>query len=90
MATSTVPNRPMISAAMASSRIGVVSLSAGAVSTSNLLATRANTIARMGTPVDSTHVMTWRWITPGARKFSGTPPRRAATATGRNTRSDCR
>ena len=75
---------------MASSRIGVVSFSAGAVRISNLLATNASTIARIGTPVDSTHVSTCRWMTPGARKFSGTPPRRAATATGRSTRSDCR
>ena len=68
----------------------MVSLSAGAVRISNLLATTASTIARIGTPVDSTQVSTWRWITPGARKFSGTPPRSAATATGRSTRSDCR
>ena len=75
---------------MASSRIGVISLSAGAVRISNLLATKASTIARIGTPVESTQVSTWRRMTPGAWKFSGTPPRSAATATGRSTRSDCR
>ena len=75
---------------MASSRIGHVSRSAGAVRIWNLLATKASTIARTGTPVESTQVSTWRRMTPGARKFSGTPPRSAATATGRSTRSDCR
>ena len=80
----------MTNAAMANSRIGVLSRSAGAVRIPNLLATKASTIARTGTAVDSTHVRTWRWITPGARKVSGTPPRSAATATGRSTRSDCR
>jgi hypothetical protein len=49
-----------------------------------------STMASSGTPVLSTQVSTWRWITPGAWKFSGTPPRSAATATGRSTRSDCR
>ncbi len=68
----------------------MVSRSAGAVRIANLLATSASTIARTGTPVDSTQVSTWRRITPGAWKFSGTPPRSAATATGRSTRSDCR
>ena len=67
-----------------------MSRSAGAVRISTLLATTASTIASSGTPVDSTQVSTWRRMTPGARKFSGTPPRRAATATGRSTRSDCR
>ena len=49
-----------------------------------------STIASSGTPVDSTQVRTRRCMTPAARKFSGTPPRSAATATGRSTRSDCR
>ncbi len=68
----------------------MISRSADAVRIANLLATNASTIARSGTPVDSTQVSTWRRMTPAARKFSGTPPRSAATATGRNTRSDCR
>ena len=60
MATSTVPNRPITNAAMASRRIGVVRRSAGAVRISTLLATTASTIARIGTAVDSTQVSTWR------------------------------
>lgn len=90
IAASTVPARPITSAAPASIRIGVNSWSGEALSTLVLPATTAKTIESTGTPVDSTQVSTRRWITPAAWKFSGTPPRSAATATGRSTRSDCR
>ena len=61
-----------------------------ACSSDVLPATTASTIASTGTAVDSVHVSIWRMITPGALTFSGTPLRRAATATGRSTRSACR
>jgi len=67
IATSTVPANPTSSAAMAMIRIGVVSRSADAVRIWNLLATSASTIASTGTPVESTHVSTWRRMTPAAR-----------------------
>ncbi len=53
-------------------------------------ATTASTIATSGTPVDSAQVSSWRLMTPGVPTFSGSPARRAATATGRRTRSACR
>ena len=90
MATRMLPARPTASAVIASSRMGVLSWSFWAMKVVYWPASRATMIASSGTPVDSTQVSTWRWMTPGARKFSGTPSRSAATATGRSTRSDCR
>ncbi len=70
--------------------MGVNSFSGVACSRDALSATTASTIASTGTAVDSIQVSICRKMTPGALTFSGTPPRSAATATGRSTRSDCR
>ena len=75
---------------MAISKSGTSRLSADELSRENLLAAMDRMIISSGTPVDSTQASTSRSTTPGRRKFSGTPPRSAATATGRSTRSDCR
>ena len=85
-----LPSRPITKAATAISRIGTKRLSGDELSRANLLATTDRMIISSGTPVDSTQARTNRSTTPGRRKFSGTPPRSAATATGRSTRSDCR
>ena len=90
MATNSVLTSPMPNAANASNRMGVNKLSGAACSSETLSATTASTMASTGTAVDSIQVSICRKMTPGAFTFSGTPLRRAATATGRNTRSDCR
>lgn len=80
----------MPSAANASNRIGLNSTFGVVCSREILSEITASTIASSGTAVDNTQVSISRRMTPGARTFSGTPLRSAATATGRNTRSDCR
>ncbi len=90
MATSRVLANPITNASNAISRIGLNSFSGGACRNEALSATTASTIASSGTPVDSAHASSWRPMTPVALMFSGSPPRKAATATGRSTRSDCR
>ncbi|CKS47873.1 Uncharacterised protein [Mycobacterium tuberculosis] len=90
MATNRVLTDPMPSAASAIIRMGLNSASGVACSKAILSAATASTIARSGTPVDGIHASISRSMTPGALTFSGTPLRSAATATGRNTRSDCR
>ena len=90
MAERMFPANPITRAAAAVSRIGANRVSAGASSSENFVAAIDSTIISSGTPVDSTQVSTSRWTRPGRRNPSGIPPRSAATATGRSTRSACR
>ena len=85
-----MPAKPINSAATAISRTGANRLSAETSSRENFPATTASTIISSGTPVDSAQVSNRRSTTPERRKPTGGPPRSAATATGRSTRSDCR